>query len=65
MRAHRTHSRPVLRAVLALLAVLALALGGLWLFLRGRAQALLAGASFRWTHCPAASPASPAATTCS
>lgn len=59
MRAHRTHSRPVLRAVLALLAVLALALGGLWLFLRGRAQALLAGASFRFDYTVASTAAEP------
>ena len=59
MRAHRTHSRPVLRAVLALLAVLALALGGLWLFLRGRAQALLAGASFRFDYTVASAWAEP------
>ena len=58
MSAHRTTRRPVLRAVLILLAAV-LVLAGLYAFLRGRAAALAEGAAFGFDYTVTSTAAEP------
>ncbi len=59
MSAHRTTRRPVLRAVLILLAAAVLVLAGLYAFLRGRAAALAEGAAFGFDYTVTSTAAGP------